>query len=50
MSDILKPASVVALIVLILIAPSIQDRLSEEASKFIDDNESAHDGLSLIHI
>ena len=45
MSEILKPASVVALIVLILIAPSIQDRLSEEASKFIDDNESAHDGL-----
>jgi hypothetical protein len=48
MSDILKPASVVALIVLILVSPSIQDRLSEEASKFIDDNESAHDGLPTV--
>ena len=45
MSDILKPASVLALIVLILMAPSIQDRLSEEASKFVEDNESAHNGL-----
>ncbi len=45
MSDFLKPASVVALLVLILLAPNIQDRLSEEAAKFIDDNESAHDGL-----
>ena len=45
MSDLLKPASVVALIVLILIAPSIQDRLSEETVKFVEDNESAHDGL-----
>ena len=45
MSDLLKPASVVALIVLILIAPSIQDRLSEETVRFVEDNESAHDGL-----
>ncbi|MFL2975355.1 MAG: DUF4430 domain-containing protein [Candidatus Thalassarchaeaceae archaeon] len=45
MSDFLKPASVVALLALIAIAPSIQDNLSAEASKFIDDNESAHDGL-----
>jgi len=45
MSDFLKPASVVALLALIVLAPSIQDILSEEASKFIDDNESAHDGL-----
>lgn len=30
---------------MIVLAPSIQDILSEEASKFIDDNESAHDGL-----
>ena len=45
MSDLLKPASVVALIVLILIAPSIQDRLSEETVRFVEDNESAHVGL-----
>jgi len=45
MSDYLKPASVVALLALIVLAPTIQDRLSEEAAKFIDDNESAHDGL-----
>ncbi|MBU38335.1 MAG: hypothetical protein CMA59_02280 [Euryarchaeota archaeon] len=45
MSDIMKPASVVALVALVLIAPSIQDILSAEASKFIDDNESAHVGL-----
>lgn len=45
MSDLLKPASVVVLIVLILIAPSIQDRLSEETVRFVEDNESAHDGL-----
>ena len=45
MTDILKPASVVALIVLVLATPSIQDMLSQEATIFIADNESAHDGL-----
>jgi hypothetical protein len=45
MSDFLKPASVAALLALVVLAPSIQDILSEEASKFIVDNESAHDGL-----
>ena len=45
MSELLKPASVVVLIVLILIGPSIQDRLSEETVRFVEDNESAHDGL-----
>ncbi len=45
MSDYLKPASVVALLTLIILAPTIQDLLSEEAAKFVDDNESAHDGL-----
>ena len=45
MKDILKPASVVSLIVLILVAPTIQELLSEEATRFIADNESAHDGL-----
>ena len=45
MSDLLKPASVIALIVLIIIGPSIQERLSEETVRFIEDNESAHDGL-----
>ena len=49
MSDYLKAASVVALLTLIILAPTIQDLLSEEAAKFVDDNESAHD-LSLIHI
>ena len=41
----LKAASVVALLALIILAPTIQDLLSEEAAKFVDDNESAHDGL-----
>ena len=45
MSDYLKAASVVALLTLIILAPTIQDLLSEEAAKFVDDNESAHDGL-----
>ena len=48
MSDLLKPASVVALIVLILIAPSIQDRLSEETVRFVEDYDSAHDGLPTV--
>ena len=45
MSDILKPASVVALLTLVILAPSIQDVLTDEAYKYVDDSESAHDGL-----
>lgn len=45
MSDILKPVSVVALFALVILAPSIQDILTDEAYKYVDDNESAHDGL-----
>ena len=45
MSDILKPASVVALVGLILLAPSIQNLLSEETLKYVEDSESAHAGL-----
>tara|TARA_B100000686_G_C16797836_1_gene983700 strand:- start:362 stop:913 length:552 start_codon:yes stop_codon:yes gene_type:complete len=45
MSDWLKPASVVALLALLIMAPSIQERLTEEASKYIEDNESSHHGL-----
>ena len=45
MSDLLKPASVVALLTLVILAPSIQDILTEEAYKYVYDNESAHDGL-----
>ena len=45
MSDILKPVSLVALFALVILAPSIQDILTDEAYKYVDDNESAHDGL-----
>ncbi len=45
MSQIMKSTSIVAFVGLIILAPSIQKMLSKEASKFIDDNESAHDGL-----
>lgn len=45
MSDWLKPASVVALVALLLLAPSIQDRLAEESTRYIEDNESSHHGL-----
>jgi len=45
MSDFLKPASIVALVGLIIMAPSIQDFLSEETSRFVEDSESSHDGL-----
>ncbi len=45
LSDFLKPASVVALLSLLVLAPSIQDRLSEEASKYVDDSDSARHGL-----
>ena len=45
MSDWLKPASVVALLALLLLAPSIQDRLAAESTRYIEDNESSHHGL-----
>ena len=45
MSDWLKPASIVALVTLLLLPPSIQDRLAEETTRYIEDNESSHHGL-----
>tara|TARA_Y100000588_G_scaffold210635_2_gene224773 strand:- start:2918 stop:3469 length:552 start_codon:yes stop_codon:yes gene_type:complete len=45
MSELLKPASIVILLLVIIAAPGIQDRLSQEASRYVDDNESSHDGL-----
>lgn len=45
MSDYLKPLSVVAVIVLILLAPSIRDALKEEAATYVNDSESSHNGL-----
>ena len=45
MSNYLKPLSVVAVIVLILLAPSIRDALKEEAATYVNDSESSHNGL-----
>ncbi|MEK9739256.1 MAG: DUF4430 domain-containing protein [Euryarchaeota archaeon] len=45
MSDSLKPLSVLAVIVLILLAPTIRDALREEAATYVNDSESSHDGL-----
>ena len=45
MSDKLKPASILILVALALLAPSIQDALSKEAAKFVNDSESSHQGL-----
>jgi len=48
MSDLLKPTSIVILLVVILVAPTIQDRMSAEASRYVNDSESSHDGLPTI--
>ena len=45
MSNELKPISVIAVIALILLAPSIRDALREEAATYVSDSESSHDGL-----
>ncbi len=47
MSDKLKPASILVLVTLVLLASTIQDALSKEAAKFVGDNESTHHGLPL---
>ncbi|HJL64855.1 MAG TPA: hypothetical protein QGF70_04635, partial [Candidatus Thalassarchaeaceae archaeon] len=47
MSDKLKPASILILVALVLLAPSIQDALSKAAAKFVNDSESSHQGLPL---
>jgi len=44
-SNELKPISVIAVIVLILLAPTIRDALREEAATYVSDSESSHDGL-----
>ena len=45
MSDKLKPGSLLLLFAVIILAPVIQDRLSEEAIKYVADSESAHNGM-----
>ena len=45
MSDWIKPASIVMLVTVLLIAPSLQDRLAEETTKYVEDNQSSHHGL-----
>ena len=45
MSDNLKPLSVLAVIVLIILAPTIRDALKEEAATYVNDSESSHNGL-----
>jgi len=45
MSNDLKPAAIVAVIVLIILTPAIQNALNEEAAKYVNDSESSHDGL-----
>ncbi len=47
MSDFLKPASVAAFIALVILAPSLQELLTEEAYEYVDDNDSSHDGLPM---
>lgn len=44
-SDKLKPGSLILLFAVIILAPIIQDRLSEEAVKYVQDNASAHNGM-----
>ncbi len=44
-SDNLKPGSLILLFAVIILAPIIQDRLSEEAVKYVQDNASAHNGM-----
>ena len=45
MSDKLKTASILVLVALVLLAPAIRDAISEESAKYVNDSESAHDGL-----
>ena len=45
MSDKLKPGSLLLLFSVIILAPVNQDRLSEEAIKYVADSESAHNGM-----
>lgn len=45
MSNDLKPAAIVAVIVLIILTPAIQNALNEEAAKYVNDSESSHDGM-----
>ena len=41
----LKSGSIIAVVVLILLSPAIQDVLNDEAAKYVNDSESSHDGL-----
>ena len=45
MSDKLMTASILVLVALVLLAPAIRDAISEESAKYVNDSESAHDGL-----
>ena len=45
MSDIIKPASIILLVIVVASLPFLQDSVNDEAAKFVSDSESSHDGL-----
>ncbi len=45
MATNLKPASIVAVVVLIILTPAIQNELRDKAATYVNDSESSHDGL-----
>ena len=45
MSDLMKPASIILLVIVVASLPFLQDSVNDEAAKFVSDSESSHDGL-----
>ena len=45
MSDLIKPASIILLVIVVASLPFLQDSVNDEAAKFVSDSESSHDGL-----
>tara|TARA_B100001079_G_scaffold268677_1_gene279534 strand:+ start:840 stop:1394 length:555 start_codon:yes stop_codon:yes gene_type:complete len=45
MSDLMKPASLILLVIVVISLPFLQDSVNDEAAKFVNDSESSHDGL-----
>ena len=45
MSDLIKPASIILLVIVVVSLPFRQDSVNDEAAKFVSDSESSHDGL-----
>ena len=45
MSDLIKPASIILLVIVVVSLPFLQDSVNDEAAKFVSDSESSHDGL-----